>query len=117
MSDEDTGQFAAIYDYVRGVPQGRVVSYGEVGREVGVAARTVGWAMSLAPEGVPWQRVVGADGYLRIAKRSPHLKALQRQLLEAEGITFDDNDCAERRFFFGDAEAQPSGQLPLGLDE
>ncbi len=84
-SSEDTASFAAIYDFVRSIPPGRVASYGDVGAAVGVTARTVGWAMSVAPEDVPWQRVVGADGYLRIAKRSPHLKEKQRTLLEAEG--------------------------------
>lgn len=98
MSD-DTNAFAPIYDYVRAIPPGMVVSYGDVGAAVGVTARTVGWAMSRAPEDVPWQRIVGADGYLRIARRSPHLKQLQRALLEAEGVTFDAGDCVEHRHF------------------
>jgi methylated-DNA-protein-cysteine methyltransferase-like protein len=89
-SSGDTASFAAIYAFVRALPTGRVASYGDVGAAVGVTARTVGWAMSVAPEDVPWQRVVGADGYLRIAKRSPHLKEKQRALLEAEGVTFDE---------------------------
>ena len=100
MPEETTpGEFAAIYDYVRGVPAGRVVSYGDVGAAVGAAARTVGWAMRIAPRDVPWQRVVGADGYLRIAKRSPDLKALQRSLLEDEGVTFDEDGRVEARYF------------------
>lgn len=102
-SGSAAGEFSAVYDYVRTVPRGRVVSYGDVGAAVGVTARTVGWAMSLAPEDVPWQRVVGADGYLRIAKRSPELRQLQRALLEAEGVAFDEKDCVQRRFFL-DAE-------------
>lgn len=117
MSDAN-GAFEAIYDFVRAVPRGRVVSYGDVGAAVGVAARTVGWAMSLAPEDVPWQRVVGADGYLRIAKRSPELKLRQRALLEAEGVRFDEKDCVERRFFVDapepDSEPPPAqSALPL----
>jgi methylated-DNA-protein-cysteine methyltransferase-like protein len=97
-------QFDAIYDYVRTVPEGRVVSYGEVGQAVGEMARTVGWAMSLTPDDVPWQRVVGTDGYLRIARRSAEAAALQRSLLEAEGVTFDANGCVERRFFLSEGE-------------
>ena len=94
-----TGEFAAIYECVRSIPPGAVASYGDVGAAVGVTARTVGWAMRFVPEDVPWQRVVGADGYLRIAKRSPHLKALQQSLLEAEGITFDADGRVEAKHF------------------
>jgi methylated-DNA-protein-cysteine methyltransferase-like protein len=99
-------QFDAIYDYVRTVPRGRVVSYGEVGQAVGEMARTVGWAMSLTPEDVPWQRVVGADGYLRIARRSAESAKRQRSLLEAEGVTFDANGYVERRFFLSEGEPE-----------
>jgi methylated-DNA-protein-cysteine methyltransferase related protein len=96
------GEFDAIYDYVRTIPAGRVVSYGQVGEAVGVEARTVGWAMSMAPEGVPWQRVVGADGYLRIAKRSPHLRDLQEALLKDEGVSLNEKGCVAREFFWGE---------------
>ena len=84
-----TGSFAAIYDWARSIPPGRVASYGDVGQAVGETPRTVGWALSNPPEDVPWHRVVGADGYLRIARRSPHLRALQESLLAAEGVTVD----------------------------
>ena len=94
-----TGAFAAIYDCVRGIPPGTVTSYGDVGAALGVTARTVGWALRIAPEDVPWQRVVGADGYLRIARRSPHLRALQQSLLETEGVTFDQNGRVEAEHF------------------
>ena len=106
-------QTAAVYDYVRTIPTGRVLSYGEVGQAVGASARAVGWALSFCPEGVPWQRVVGADGYLRIAKRSPHLKAVQKKLLEDEGIMLDDRDRVERRFFLAEEDGPP--QTTLGL--
>jgi methylated-DNA-protein-cysteine methyltransferase-like protein len=78
--------FAEIYDIVRRIPAGAVMSYGQVGSLCGAVARTVGWAMSVAPDGVPWHRVVGADGYLRIGRRSPELQQLQRDLLLAEEI-------------------------------
>ena len=92
--------FAAIYSYVRTIPPGRVVSYGEVGQQIGATARTVGWAMSQTPEDVPWQRVVGSDGYLRIAARSPHLKALQEQLLQDEGVQFDEKGRVQIAYFW-----------------
>ena len=75
---------------VRLIPPGRVMSYGQVGDAVGCTARQAGWAMNQAWDGadVPWQRVVGSDGHLRTAKRSPLLAAQQKELLEAEGVTF-----------------------------
>ncbi len=94
--------FDAVYEYVRTIPAGRVTSYGAVGAEVGLGPREVGWAMNIAPKDVPWQRVVGADGYLRIAKRDPHLRALQQSLLEGEGVALNDKGCVERRFFLGE---------------
>lgn len=98
--------FQAIYAFVRTIPHGKVMSYGEVGAAVGVTARTVGWAMSIAIDdgteaSVPWQRVVGADGYLRIAKRSPEHAARQRERLEAEGVTFDTRGYVHPQFFAG----------------
>ena len=69
------------------------MSYGQVGRESGCSARTVGWAMANVQDDVPWQRVVGADGYLRIGRRSVALQEAQRRLLEREGVTFSENGC------------------------
>lgn len=81
--------FEPIFAFVRTIPSGRVLSYGEVGQIVGVTARTVGWAMSDCPEDVPWHRVVGYDGALRTARRSPEIYAEQKARLTAEGVTFD----------------------------
>lgn len=110
-SGEENGdaQAAAVYAFVRTIPPGRVLSYGEVGQAVGASARAVGWALSFCPEDVPWQRVVGADGYLRIARRSPHLKLRQKTLLEGEGVVLDDKDRVERRFFLSEDEANAAG--------
>ena len=105
-SSDDPGDFESVFAYVRTIPPGRVASYGDVGAAVGVTARTVGWALGACPDDVPWQRVVGADGYLRIARRSPHLRDLQKSLLEGEGVTVKDGFFVERRFFLG-ADDEP----------
>lgn len=86
--------YTRIYNLVRQVPPGKVVTYGQVARMVGgCTARMVGYAMAALSgtsenEDVPWQRVINAQG-----KISPHGygygSALQRQLLEEEGIIFD----------------------------
>jgi methylated-DNA-protein-cysteine methyltransferase related protein len=82
--------YEAIYHLVRQVPSGRVVTYGQVAHLVGgCSARMVGYAMAALNDekNVPWQRVINAKGRI-----SPHGfgygSALQRQLLEEEGIVF-----------------------------
>jgi methylated-DNA-protein-cysteine methyltransferase-like protein len=49
-------------------------------------ARWVGGAMAHCPAGVPWHRVVNAQG--RISDRPGATR--QRPLLEEEGVAFDD---------------------------
>lgn len=92
---DDTEKHAFVYDFVRSVPVGKVVTYGQAAEEieaVRLTARDVGAAMRFAPRDVPWQRVVGAKGFLPIAKRSPDLYLEQRRLLEREGVVFISGD-------------------------
>jgi methylated-DNA-protein-cysteine methyltransferase-like protein len=83
--------FARIYDVVRRIPRGSVLSYGDVARLAGLrnGARTVGWALASMPdfEKAPWWRVVRADG--RIAPRP--FATEQRRRLRAEGVSFGRN--------------------------
>jgi methylated-DNA-protein-cysteine methyltransferase related protein len=82
--------FERVYAAVRAIPRGRVATYGQVARLVGVprGARAVGWALrALDPRrarGVPWHRVVGAGG--RISLRAGAGPVLQRRRLQAEGV-------------------------------
>lgn len=82
-----------VYALVRRIPRGRVTSYGAVAAHLGTprAARGVGQALSrLEPEtDVPWWRVVNRNGEISI-KGAPGLAALQRTLLEGEGVRFDE---------------------------
>lgn len=84
--------FEAVYRIVRRIPRGRVMSYGQIAEllEQRLSARAVGWAMNQCPGDVPWQRVVNAAGGISTA----HLHeppALQRRLLEQEGVRFGTN--------------------------
>lgn len=87
------GFFEQVYRLVRQVPPGRVTSYGAIARLLDHprAARTVGWALHSLPEGsdVPWQRVINSQGRISTTCRE-HGADLQRALLEAEGIKFDE---------------------------
>jgi methylated-DNA-protein-cysteine methyltransferase-like protein len=81
--------YSRIYTVVRRIPSGRVASYGQVARVVGLGgARQVGYALHALPRGttVPWHRVLNAGG--RISLRDHHALT-QRLLLEREGVRFD----------------------------
>jgi len=81
--------WARVYKLVKKIPRGRVVTYGEVARALKLpgGARTAGRAMAGCPagQGVPWHRVLGAGGLLLIREQ---VAALQRRLLESEGVKF-----------------------------
>ncbi len=85
----------AVYDLVRAIPRGRVLSYGAVAALLGHprAARGVGTALSALPSGhdVPWWRVVNHRGRIT-TPRIHHIATLQRRLLEDEGIGFSESD-------------------------
>lgn len=44
------------------IPRGRVASYGDIGRIVGIGPRQVGAVMSGYGDGAPWWRVTAASG-------------------------------------------------------
>ena len=86
--------YARIYAVVRRIPRGRVATYGQIAELAGIPrqARQVGYALAaLRDARVPWHRVLNARG--EISTRSePGPEALQRVLLEREGVGFDAND-------------------------
>jgi methylated-DNA-protein-cysteine methyltransferase-like protein len=81
-----------VYDMVRRVPHGRVVSYGGIAAMLGHprAARGVGHALHALDDNtdVPWWRVINRNGEISI-RGVPHAPQLQRALLQREGIRFD----------------------------
>ncbi len=86
-----SSNYRRIYAVVRRVPEGRVATYGQVAAAAGLPghARQVGYALHAlgAPSSVPWQRVINAKG--RVSPRSvPGFDAVQRGLLECEGVAF-----------------------------
>lgn len=80
-----------VFQCVRAIPAGKVVSYGqlaEMARGVRLTARQVGGIMAMAPPDAPWHRVLAVDGSLSIHKRDPALAQEQRRRLEEEGVVF-----------------------------
>jgi methylated-DNA-protein-cysteine methyltransferase related protein len=92
MTETSDGFFRRVYEIVRSIPRGRVVTYGQVARLLGVprGARAVGWALRVLPRSlernVPWHRVVKAGGHL--ARRAGPGALLQRRRLRQEGVRF-----------------------------
>jgi methylated-DNA-[protein]-cysteine S-methyltransferase len=93
MCKKPTDFEESVYDAVRLVPAGRVVSYGEIARQISRGnARAVGTALSknpYAPE-VPCHRVVRADGTLGGffgETEGPQIRA-KAEMLEKEGVLF-----------------------------
>ena len=88
--------YRRIYAVVRKIPRGTVATYGQVAELAGIpgGARVAGAAMktSKPSDRLPWQRVIGKAGKLRgrIAIHDPVGAAIQRKLLEDEGITVGD---------------------------
>jgi methylated-DNA-protein-cysteine methyltransferase-like protein len=97
----NTGPFTTVSDFdswvksvwqvVRGIPRGHVLTYGEVARLAGMsrAARRVSMAMRRAPPGMtlPWHRVVNAQGKISFPADSSGYRR-QKDLLEKEGVVF-----------------------------
>ena len=82
--------FEEVYSTVARIPYGKVVSYGQIARALDRprSARMVGWAMRRCPEGLPWHRVIKADGSIA----SGVLPDLGRDLLAADGVAVLDDD-------------------------
>lgn len=112
--------YDAVYTLVREIPRGRVMTYGQIATILGCprAARAVGYAMRASGrlDDVPWQRVINRKGRIS-AKTEVERPLVQRMLLEAEGVVFDETGAcdlalwrwepadAERYFFDASSEA------------
>ena len=81
-----------IIRVIRGIPEGQVMSYGEVARRAGVAggARMVARILhsSTETQNLPWHRVVNAQGKISLTGEAYQL---QKTLLLDEGVEFDEN--------------------------
>lgn len=79
-----------VYEIVRQVPPGRVMTYGQIAIILGegYTARTVGYVMHASPDEVPWQRVINSQGKCSTGKLTIPIN-LQQELLEAEGVEFN----------------------------
>lgn len=85
MNDDDLTEFERdVLAVVTSLEAGDVSTYGEIAAEAGKpgAARAVGSTLRRHGSGVPWWRVVAANGRL-----VPGNEVVQRSKLVAEGVT------------------------------
>lgn len=84
-----------VLNLVARIPPGRVMTYGQLAdlADRPGEARQVGYVLNglsstdAGEAGLPWQRVINAQG--RLSTYKVGTGDLQRALLEAEGVTFD----------------------------
>src|SRR5215207_2432638 len=85
--------FDDVFVVVSRIPRGRVTTYGSIARALGTprGARSVGWALSLAPEedALPCHRVVDRNGFLSGGWHWGHPDVMAG-LLRDEGVPFLD---------------------------
>ena len=83
-----------VYDYLTGIPKGKVVTYGQIATYLGNKnlARTVGNVLHENPDGekYPCYKVVNAKGMLAVNYAFGGLES-QKKKLEADGIFVDGN--------------------------
>ena len=81
----------AVYAVVRQIPTGMVMTYGQLAIILGdgYTARTVGYVMHGADEGVPWHRVINSQGKCSTGRLTIPMN-LQQELLEADGVIFNE---------------------------
>ena len=80
-----------VYDIVRQIPVGRVMTYGQIAAILGegYTPRTVGYVLHAAEkEDVPWQRVINSQGKCSTGRLTIPVN-LQQSMLEQEGVEFD----------------------------
>ena len=92
--------FDKIYEIARGIPYGRVTTYGQIARLAGNPrlARVVGYAMHEAPDNIPCHRVVNRSGGLSEAFQ-PFGRETHRMLLEMEGVGFRPDGTVDMEHF------------------
>jgi methylated-DNA-protein-cysteine methyltransferase-like protein len=93
MNQSAEKKFSIIYGIVSEIPRGKVATYGQIAAlaEMPGAARLVGYALRSLPDGtkVPWHRVINSQGMISLLP-DPIIMEVQKQLLIAEGISFDE---------------------------
>ena len=106
--------FDEILRMVCRIPRGKVATYGQVAEAAGFpgGARQVVWALRAARRPVPWHRVIGARGHIRLGG----FEGLEQILrLQQEGVEVRSSrvDLRAFRHDFGPAPAPVKKHPPV----
>ncbi len=97
--------FKRTYEYLKKVPSGKVVTYGQIARAIGAArcAKQVGYALHCNPSPyvIPCHRVVNRFGGLAPAFAFGGLE-IQQKLLEEEGVEVVDGVVDLKKYQFSE---------------
>ncbi len=105
-----------VFDIVRRIPSGRVMTYGQLAEILGegYTARTVGFVMHSADQTVPWQRVINAQGACSTG-RVIVPPDLQQRMLVSEGVVFNEKGrCDLARYRWTPEEYEAGGEVGGG---
>ena len=106
MIADEPGYRERVYQLVRQIPRGRVMTYGQLAAILGegYTPRTVGYVMHGADaEKVPWQRVINSKGMCSTGRLTLP-DNLQQGILQSEGVTFDHKGRCELATFLWQPE-------------
>ena len=98
---DDKSYHEKVYNLVRRIPVGRVMTYGQIAIILGegYTARTIGYVMHGADsDNVPWQRVINSQGKCSTGRLTIPVN-LQQELLETEGVVFNEQGKCDLRKF------------------
>jgi methylated-DNA-protein-cysteine methyltransferase-like protein len=110
------GYAERVYEIVRAIPPGRVMTYGQIAALIPPPARVdpaqyeklsprwVGSAMANCADDVPWQRVINRQG--KVSARAGYGPLVQKHLLEQEGVVFDEKERVDLEQYQWEPEAE-----------
>ncbi len=94
--------FEKVYELVKKIPSGKVTTYGEIAKSIGIKnPRVVGFALHVNrdPDNIPCHRVVNKEGELAKGYAFGGL-GIQKKLLIQEGVKFEGDKVDFRASFF-----------------
>ena len=106
-----------VYQLVRQIPTGRVMTYGQIARLLreGYTARTVGYVLHGSGDDVPWQRVINAQGKCSTGRLTIPIN-LQQEILESEGVEFSaSGKCSLEKYLWYPKGFEPDDIQPTLL--
>ena len=120
---DDKNYRESVYQIVRQIPTGRVMTYGQIAEILGegYTPRTVGYVMRGSDaEDVPWQRVINSQGACSTGKLTMP-ENIQQSILESEGVVFTENGKCDLKVYLWypdghepEEETQPSLLISKG---